>query len=263
MDTNQTRKRIRTDNVDYDKDYKRFVDYHMKSLSIDEPDQMKAPSICSDNNIIDSAEFRSSITCDDGNYDNMINDHENFETNSYISEDSDQEEKSNERLIEVFKGGKPKFVRKVDYLIDNIIRKNQKFDFLTSSIDNSNILMIPNSIGPSPLTDQKISKLWLTVIPDKDCKEGFYITQKGNIYNDNNNMKSNNQEMTNSDEDSENELIKSMSSIQDIIANDKSSLMMINSNSHDNTNIKNIGNIHAGIITHSDWGIEDIVAPKN
>jgi hypothetical protein len=61
-----------------------------------------------------------------------------------------------EVMVSMIKGGKRKFVRKVDYLVDELIRKTRKTNEIPAySSDSDSIL--PAFVGPSPRTDHAIS----------------------------------------------------------------------------------------------------------
>ncbi|KAJ1405200.1 hypothetical protein B484DRAFT_457121, partial [Ochromonadaceae sp. CCMP2298] len=70
---------------------------------------------------------------------------------------------ADEILISVLKGGSHKYIRKVDYLIDEVIRKARKTEY--SAVGDNAYSDIPNSVGPHPLTDRPLGTLWPTVVP--------------------------------------------------------------------------------------------------
>ena len=65
----------------------------------------------------------------------------------------------NDVLISIIKGGRRQYVRKVDYLVDELIRKKASRSFGNGGlIDGENELMaIPSYVGPSPRDDQLLS----------------------------------------------------------------------------------------------------------
>jgi hypothetical protein len=70
---------------------------------------------------------------------------------------------ADEILISVLKGGSHKYIRKVDYLIDEVIRKARKTEYL--AVGDNAYSDIPNSVGPHPLTDRPLGTLWPTIVP--------------------------------------------------------------------------------------------------
>lgn len=63
-----------------------------------------------------------------------------------------------EMFISMVKGGKRKYVRKVDYLVDELIRKTRKTCDIPVYASDPDAILPPN-VGPSPRTDQAISIL--------------------------------------------------------------------------------------------------------
>ena len=83
----------------------------------------------------------------------------------------------------IFNGSK--FVRKVDHLIDNLIRKTRKLhQFPNYSIDSN----IPNNVGPQPTTDHAISQfLNHKYVPQAITSSGLALIPTTATYNNNNN----------------------------------------------------------------------------
>ena len=268
------------------------------------------------------------------NKNNIIND-----TNSIYSEDSEEEKdrcsfdrdsriaydisinsnksSSYDSFIHVIKGGKVKYLRKIDYLVDDLIRKSQRKELNKYYENDSMVMMIPSSIGPNPLNDQRIiSNLWpMIIVPQDDEekeKENVRENKIDSTSNSNKNSYSNYSDschhknssiynkklyhksimsMDNNKSnciDNEEKLISDTCSFhhhhhhqddeddddatvnyddtmtyENQINNSNKSLLstsLINIDQHDiNTQLEYDLTSFAGAITHSDWGIEDIV----
>ena len=82
-----------------------------------------------------------------------------------LNPNSNQDFHDTDSFIHVLKGGKPRYIRKIDYLVDDLIRKtNRTLDWVGN---NSELSCIPSSIGPHPLTDIRM----LSVSEQKEIKE--------------------------------------------------------------------------------------------
>lgn len=78
-------------------------------------------------------------------------------TETVASEDSSQEAStSSDVFFSAFKGGRMQYVRKVDYLVDELIRKTQRTALHRPSEE---LACIPASVGPHPASDHAISLL--------------------------------------------------------------------------------------------------------
>lgn len=133
------RKRLRCLDMEEFQKHKKYVeDYGINNLKISfDADDIK-PS-----NIPPKSNPSSSITNNQSIHPPLISNSSNDTLNS-----------SEDMSIEVLIKGK-KFVRKVDFLIDNLIRKTRKLNRFPSYDFDSNI---PNTIGPQPTTDHAISQ---------------------------------------------------------------------------------------------------------
>lgn len=268
------------------------------------------------------------------NKNNIIND-----TNSIYSEDSEEEKERSsydrdsriaydisinsnksstyDSFIHVIKGGKVKYLRKIDYLVDDLIRKSQRKELNKYYENDSMVMMIPSSVGPNPLNDQRIiSNLWPMIIVPQDGEEkekekvrenkidsssnsnnkNSYSNnshschhKNSSIYNKkvyhNSIMSMDNNKGNNNCIDNEEKMIGDTCSFHhhhhqddsdDITANYDDTMTYENQINHSNnvllsTSLINIDQhdintqfeydltSFAGAITHSDWGIEDIV----
>lgn len=70
-----------------------------------------------------------------------------------------------DNLLSLLKNGTRKYGRRVDYLVDELIRKSQKTHSSNKYSDLDYDQILPNSIGPHPLTDRALGMLWPTVVP--------------------------------------------------------------------------------------------------
>lgn len=82
-----------------------------------------------------------------------------------------------ETFTHTMKGGRMRYVRKIDYLVDELIRKTNKTVDWKGGDSDADWGNVPSSVGPQPQTDLKISR----VIPsdeDEDADdECEYITR--------------------------------------------------------------------------------------
>jgi hypothetical protein len=87
---------------------------------------------------------------------------------SYDTDDEAQNQPlEEEHLISVLKGGQIKYLRKVDFLVDELIRKSHRTEvskqFCPKDFDSN----LPSTLGPSPTTDHALSMpLWPVKIFD-------------------------------------------------------------------------------------------------
>lgn len=80
-------------------------------------------------------------------------------SDGYSDEDDDpMHAAQREMFVSMVKGGKRKYVRKVDYLVDELIRKTRKTKEVPLYLNDLDAA-IPANIGPSPRTDQALSIL--------------------------------------------------------------------------------------------------------
>lgn len=176
-----------------------------------------------------------------------------------------------ENLYSMLKNGTRKYGRRVDYLVDELIKKSQRTCMSTASSADFDIeAVVPSSIGPHPLTDRPLGKLWPTVVPTvkgasmMKCNESSRFGSENGQY-----LKSrNSRESSSSDSDDDSEMEEDNCTNYDQnqfgmeevvngcakvnVASD--SPFIEQSSSSNNSNHAH----HAGTITHSDWGIEDV-----
>jgi hypothetical protein len=157
-----------------------------------------------------------------------------------------------ENLLFEMKTGTRKYGRRVDYLVDELIRKSQRTR--ESAVqpnwgpDVEDI--IPSSIGPHPLADRPLGKLWPTVVP----------TEKGTamIIRRDQKLLQESGEKQDADDSRMDDARSDTSSSSD------DSDLGICVNEHMfvpiSTDFK-VGCHPANSITHSDWGIEDVPPP--
>jgi hypothetical protein len=163
-----------------------------------------------------------------------------------------QDDVCSENLLFEMKTGTRKYGRRVDYLVDELIRKSQRTRETAQQpnweLDLEDV--IPNSIGPHPLTDRALGKLWPTVVP----------TEKGTamiIHRDQKLLEdaSEKQDPSNSDDNRMDDARSDTSSSSD----DSDLGFCVNEHMFVpiSTDFK-VGCHPANSITHSDWGIEDV-----
>jgi hypothetical protein len=332
------------DNNDYMRNKKSINDY-LKDLSISSNQHHKDSnhdnSASNDdhvlmNDVVDDDNDNKLYNNDDDKDQNDDNDYKSYnknniinDTNSIYSEDSEEEKdrssfdrdsriaydisinsnKSStyDSFIHVIKGGKVKYLRKIDYLVDDLIRKSQRKELNKYYENDSMVMMIPSSIGPNPLNDQRIiSNLWPMIIVPQDDEEKEKIRENkiDSTSNSNKNSDSNNSDTCHHKNssiynkklyhksnciDNEEKMISDTCSFhhhhhhqddedddddatvnyddtmtyENQIYNSNNTLLstsLINIDQHDiNTQSEYDFTSFAGAITHSDWGIEDIV----
>lgn len=90
---------------------------------------------------------------------NLLERHNSVET-SISEEDSDDDRDrvriygDNDIFISAIKGGRQQYVRKVDFLVDELIRKNQR---TSMNLNSQQEITIPGTLGPHPGTDNALS----------------------------------------------------------------------------------------------------------
>eukprot|EP01038_Epipyxis_sp_PR26KG_P008674 gene8674-11719_t len=133
------------DEAEYIKN-KRILQESLEQLRITPDTPPNTP--CTQNNRIINNNFNINLES------NIVND------DSAIYEGNQVE--SNEEFISVLKGGRRKYLRKVDYLVDELIRKSHRNQNFNSSTNDESQTWIPNSIGPQPGTDNNLisNKNW-------------------------------------------------------------------------------------------------------
>ena len=173
-----------------------------------------------------------------------------------------------ENLYSMLKSGTRKYGRRVDYLVDELIRKSQRTCISTASSADFDIeAVVPSSIGPHPLTDRPLGKLWPTVVPTEKgasllkCNEssqyggvnGQYLKSRfsrdGSSSDSENDSEMEEDNCTNFDQNQfeMEEVVNGCAKVN--VASDPQLEVVISNSSNAH---------HAGIITHSDWGIEDV-----
>lgn len=92
----------------------------------------------------------------------VLEKNQSFDSMNSKSTESDEEDQlkmeEREYMVAMIKGGKRKYVRKVDYLVDELIRKTRKTCDIPVYVTDTDAYLPPN-IGPSPRVDQAISIL--------------------------------------------------------------------------------------------------------
>jgi hypothetical protein len=178
-----------------------------------------------------------------------------METDFAATEGADptsQADVCSENLLFEMKTGTRKYGRRVDYLVDELIRKSQR---TRESAQQSNWEpdledIIPSSIGPHPLTDRPLGKLWPTVVP----------TEKGTALMIHRDQKL----LDESGEKQEADDNRMDDARSDTSSNSDDSDLGICINEHMFVPISSdfkVGCHPANSITHSDWGIEDVPPP--
>jgi hypothetical protein len=197
---------------------KKSINDYLKNLSISSDQHQKNSNhnniISSDdhvlmNDVADDDDDSKLYNNDDDKDQNDDNDYKLFnknniinDTNSIYSEDSEEEKERSsydrdnriaydirinnnnksstyDSFIHVIKGGKAKYLRKIDYLVDDLIRKSQRKELNKYYENDSMVMMIPSSIGPNPLNDQRIiSNLWPMIIVPQDDEGNVKVKEK-------------------------------------------------------------------------------------
>lgn len=170
-----------------------------------------------------------------------------------------------DNLLSVLKNGTRKYGRRVDYLVDELIRKSQKIQ--RSSADQITDLdyeqIVPSSIGPHPLADRALGKLWPTVVPTTEgaallrlayetraCADG-----KGtNSVNDSDSCMDEDCQETDSSKDMN--VSESGTELNGII--EEYEHVSIDSGLQSEQACQGRANNLANNITHRDWGIEEV-----
>ena len=169
-----------------------------------------------------------------------------------------------ENYLSTLRNGTRKYGRRVDYLIDELIRKSQKTHISSPNLSDIDIEdIIPNSVGPHPLTDRPLGMLWPTVVP---TVEGVSMLEQSNNSRNSSKLKKSQSFSSAGTEDRMDDgqsLVdtgsSSSSDDSDIDSNTwQQRNLYINENNH-----KGKGCNTAGMVTHSDWGIEDVVPIGN
>lgn len=191
-----------------------------------------------------------------------------------LIEDSLQNQHS-ENVYSMLKNGTRKYGRRVDYLVDELIKKSQRtYANSSSSSDFDLEAILPSSIGPHPLTDRPLGKLWPTVVPTVEGASLMKANQSPQPNRENGrflNSRYCDGSSSDSDNDSEMEEDNNFTDpdqhcfeMEEIIKDCVKVKVEANSPSHAGQHDTNgcsssINKAHpAGSITHSDWGIEDV-----
>lgn len=185
---------------------------------------------------------------------------------------------NDENIYSILKNGTRKYGRRVDYLVDELIRKSQKtYNSSGCSSDLDLEAVVPSSIGPHPLTDRLLGKLWPTVVPTEEgatmltlIEHPGYPRQEEsrrayrnnpNTYNTHNTTPNDSEHNSDMEEDSNMfDIDQNNVEMNEMVA-DCAKVDLHSSAENDNTvcESSDSNNIHhAGLITHSDWGIEDV-----
>lgn len=133
-------------------------------------------------------------------------------------------ETGHDYMISVLKGGQRKYLRKVDYLIDETIRKSQRRispGRNQRNINFGNDACIPGAVGPSPNIDSHLAKLW--PVP---------VRRNPNISSDCNS--------------------------EDFVPADDEAEEGPRTRGRSRRGQFFEGGGHAGVLTHTDWGIEEV-----
>lgn len=182
---------------------------------------------------------------------------------------------NDDNLYSILKNGTRKYGRRVDYLVDELIRKSQKtYTSAGCSSDLDLEAIIPSSIGPHPLTDRLLGKLWPTVVPTEEGatmltliehprypRQGESRRTYTSHYNTHNTTPTDSEQNSDMEEEPDmnetdqnnvemNEMVEECAKV-DISSRPDDKRVEIASESSNNIH-------HAGLITHSDWGIEDV-----
>jgi len=179
-------------------------------------------------------------------------------------------EAQSENLLSMLKSGTRKYGRRVDYLVDELIRKSQKRHCSTLMDDFYVEDIIPNSVGPHPLTDRPLGKLWPTVVP---TVEGAAMLTRGDYQSGHVFPKSPRPSITPFSSVSESCRMDDGSvplpgGQSDIDSSEKSNEYQMHGHAIApiNLNISSSGKNKsykscqpAGTVTHSEWGIVDVI----
>mmetsp|Transcript_19831 Transcript_19831/g.33175 ORF Transcript_19831/g.33175 Transcript_19831/m.33175 type:complete len:259 (-) Transcript_19831:4651-5427(-) len=168
----------------------------------------------------------------------------------------------NDEMIAILKGGRRKYLRKVDYLVDNIIRKTHRTCSSVHGECNYLDPSIPSSVGPHPLTDSPLGMLWPTVVPSPGGPAMLLPPPQSE-------MNKISLSLDADSDDDDDTAMKSIHSTENLGVGSYCGSELRLENMHmeeDTTNLSattSTGsdcqkNYHSGAITHSDWGIEDI-----
>lgn len=154
------KKRSRLDDEDYVAN-KRLISEAITHLHLESTNENDTPN----NEMLFEKNADSNSYCTDTM---SINDYKEFNEvmkAKYLDDLSSSEDEmceydeDQETFIPVLKGGKTKYLRKVDYLVDELIRKSHRTS-LAMNGDHQTIGYLPASIGPQPNVDQALTKAW-------------------------------------------------------------------------------------------------------
>jgi hypothetical protein len=166
-------------------------------------------------------------------------------------------DEASENLLSILKSGSRKYGRRVDYLVDDLIRKTPRtgysFGNCNSEIDMEDI--IPNSIGPHPLTDRPLGMLWPTVVPTVEGAEMLASSENdGQCRNVARQNRLGAETSSRMDEDGANSDTTSQDSDERSNQNERIEMVC-----RELAMRKPPPGCHvAGLLTHSDWGIEEL-----
>jgi len=184
---------------------------------------------------------------------------------------------NDDNFYSILKNGTRKYGRRVDYLVDELIRKSQKT--YTSGGCSSDLdleAIIPSSIGPHPLTDRLLGKLWPTVVPTEEGatmltliehprypRQGESRRTYTSTYNTHNTTPADSEQNSDMEEETDmNEVDQNSVEMNEMVEECAKVDISASANAERAENIcisESSNNIHhAGLITHSDWGIEDV-----
>lgn len=179
---------------------------------------------------------------------------EDTPSNNEPSRKDDYDEAS-ENLLSVLTTGTRKFGRRVDYLVDGLIRKSQRTSYSLNHVHDFVDIedFIPNSIGPHPLTDRPLGKLWPTVVPTLEGAEMIASNSSPNM----NQLIVRPQESSSRMEE-DGSYSEDSSEDSDEIGDGNTNGTVERRRMELPTPRPSSGCHVAGAVTHSDWGIEEV-----